>query len=110
QLIQNIRRLNPTYEQVIQPTAWDLRKIQEQVVADDQTVLLEFSLGSEKSYLWAVTRSGIRSYELPNEGTIDPLARRVHKLLSTPPMDDANNELSSAVQELARMVLWPASE
>ena len=110
QLIQNIRRLNPSYEQVIEPTAWNLRKIQEQVVADDQTVMLEFSLGSEKSYLWAVTRSEIKSYELPNEGTIDPLARRVHKLLSTPPLNNADNELSGAVQDLARMVLWPARE
>jgi CHAT domain-containing protein len=73
-------------------------------------VVLEFSLGSEKSYLWAVTRSEIKSYELPNERTIDPLARRVHKLLSTPPLNDADNELPSAVQELARMVLWPARE
>ena len=110
QIIQHIRSLNPSYDQVIEPTAWNLRKIQQQVITDDQTVLLEFSLGSEKSYVWAVTRSGITSYELPNEATIDPLARRVHKLLSTPPLNNADNELSSAVQDLARMVLWPASE
>src|SRR6185369_397556 len=40
QLIQDIRRRNPSYEQVIQPTAWKLGKIQQQVVADDQTVVL----------------------------------------------------------------------
>src|SRR5262249_37717432 len=95
---------------VIEPSAWKLRKIQEQVVADDQTVLLEFSLGSEKSYLWAVTRSGITSYELPGEEVIDPLARRVQKLLSTPPLNDADTDLSNAVQELARLVLWPAAQ
>jgi len=110
QLIQKIRSLNPSYEQIIEPTAWKLGKIQQQVVADDQTVVLEFSLGSEKSYLWAVTHSGIKSYELPSEGTIDSLARRVHKLLSATPTNDADNELSSATQELARMVLWPAGE
>jgi CHAT domain-containing protein len=71
---------------------------------------LEFSLGSEKSYVWAVTRSGIKSYELPNEETIDPLARRVHKLLSSPPLNSTENDLSSAVQDLARMVLWPVGE
>jgi CHAT domain-containing protein len=110
QLIQDIRGRNPSYEQVIQPTAWNLRKIQEQVITDDQTVLLEFSLGSEKSYLWVVTRSDIKSYELPNEETIDPLARRVHKLLSTPPMNDTKNDLSTAVEDLARVILWPATE
>ena len=110
QLIQGIRSRNPSYEQAIQPTAWDLGQIQQQVVTDDQTVLLEFSLGEEKSYLWAVTRSGIRSYELPNEKQIDDLARRVHKLLSTIPVSDNDSELTGAVQELARTILWPAAE
>jgi len=110
QIIQDIRARNASYAQVIQPTAWDLNKIQQQVVADDQTVLLEFSLGEEKSYLWAVTRSGIKSYELPNEQQIENLATRVHKLLSTPPLTDNDTNLSSAVQDLARMILWPAAE
>jgi len=110
QLIHDIYSRNPGYEQVIQPTAWDLRKIQEQVVANDQTVLLEFSLGEEKSYLWAVTRSRITSYELPNQEQIHKVATRVHKLLSTTPLADNDNELSTAIQELAQMILWPASE
>jgi CHAT domain-containing protein/tetratricopeptide (TPR) repeat protein len=110
QLIQDIRSRNPSYEQVIQPTAWDLRKIQEKVIADDQTVLLEYSLGSEKSYVWAVTRSGITNYELPNEKTIDPVARRVHKLLSSPPLNGSDTELASAAQELAVMILSPVTE
>lgn len=110
QLINDIRSRNPGYEQVIQPSAWDLHKIQEQVVADDQTVLLEYSLGSEKSYVWAVTRSGIRSYELPDEETIDKLASRVRKLLSSRPQKDAENDLTSATQELAQMILWPIGE
>ncbi|HSL52863.1 MAG TPA: CHAT domain-containing protein, partial [Pyrinomonadaceae bacterium] len=110
QIIQDIRSRNPSYEQVIRPTAWDLRKIQDQVIADDQTVLLEYSLGSEKSYVWAVTRSGITSYELPNEKTIDPVARRVHKLLSSPPLNGSDAELTSAAQELAVMILSPVTE
>ena len=110
QLIQDIRSRNPSYERVIQPKAWDLRKVQRQVIADDDTVLLEFSLGSEKSYVWAVTRSNIKSYELPNEETIDQLARRLHKLLSSPALNGGEGELTTAAEELARMVLWPAAE
>ncbi|HEY4423479.1 MAG TPA: CHAT domain-containing tetratricopeptide repeat protein [Pyrinomonadaceae bacterium] len=109
EVLNEIRKRNPSYEQVLSPTAWELPKIQQQVVTDDHTVLLEFSLGSEKSYLWTVTRSEIESYELPNEEQIDTLARRVHKLLSTPPMNGANNELSSAIQELSQMILSPAA-
>jgi len=110
QLIKDIRTRNPSYEQVIKPTAWNLAKIQEQVVADDQTVLLEYSLGSERSYLWAITRYGINSYELPAEEQIGKVAERVYKLLSKPPLDNTDSELSGAVQELARMILLPAGE
>ena len=110
QLILEIRARDSSYEQVIQPTAWNLSKIQGQVVADDQTVLLEYSLGSEKSYLWAITRYGIKSYELPAEEQIANVAGRVYKLLSKPPLDNTESELSSAVQQLAQMILSPAGE
>ncbi len=109
-VVAEIRSLNPSYEQVIKPTAWDLARIQKEVVADDQTTLLEFSIGSEKSYLWAITRSSIKSYELPNEEEIIKVAERVRKSLVTAPLSNTEDELSNAVQELARTILWPASE
>jgi tetratricopeptide (TPR) repeat protein len=66
QVTETIRARYPSYEQLTQPVGWNLRRIQEQVIADDQTVLLEYSLGEEKSYVWAVTRDGVKSYELPS--------------------------------------------
>ncbi len=109
-IINDIRARNPSYEQIIRPTAWNLTRIQQQVVANDQTVLLEYSLGSQKSYLWAITRYGMKSYELPAEEQIAKVADRVHKLLSKPPLDNTESELSSAVHELAQMILLPAGE
>ena len=110
QLIQEIRTRNPSYEQVIQPTAWNLAKIQEQVVADDQTVLLEYSLGSEKSYLWAITRSEIKSYELPDVKRITEVTERVYNLLKDLPSGNTDAELPAAVQDLAQIVLFPARD
>ena len=110
QLIQQIRTRNPSYEQVIQPTAWNVAKIQEQVVADDQTVLLEYSLGSEKSYLWAITRSQIYSYELPDAQRITEVSERVYNLLKSMPSSNTDSELAAAVRDLAQMVLFPARE
>src|SRR5215213_1490560 len=46
----------PAYDQITQPRSWDLVRIQEQVVNDDDTILLEYILGSDKSYVWATTR------------------------------------------------------
>jgi tetratricopeptide (TPR) repeat protein len=64
-LADTVRARYPAYQQLNQPTAWDLRQIQDQVIADDHTVLLEYSLGADKSYVWAVTKTKVTSYELP---------------------------------------------
>src|SRR5213075_298037 len=112
QLLAEIRARNPSYEQIIRPTAWELSRIQQQVIPDDQTVLLEYSIGSEKSYLWTITRNEIKSHELPDESKIADVADRVSKLLKTAPSASGNTEteLTAAAQELAQMIIWPAAE
>jgi CHAT domain-containing protein len=49
---------------------------------DDDTLLLEYALGDEKSYLWAVTRSSLTSHELPPRAEIEGAAREVYRLLT----------------------------
>ena len=110
QLIKQIQALNPSYERNIAPTAWELRIIQEQVITDDHTVLLAYSLGSEKSYLWAITRSGIDSYELPPEEQIVQAANRVYGSLKINPLSQPTNDLTTAAQALSQMILSPAAE
>ena len=110
QVIQQIRTLNPRYEQVIQPSAWNLSMIQNQIIVDDDTVLLEYSLGAKRSYLWAITRTGITSYSLPGEEQIFDLAVRVYSLLKERPQGNTDYELSSAAEQLANVVLFPARE
>jgi len=58
-----------------------MREIQESVL-DEKTLLLEYSLGDERSYLWAVTKTGMTSHELPPRDKIESLARRVRELLT----------------------------
>lgn len=107
QVNETIRARYPAYEQITQPAAWDLRRIQEKVVADDQTVLLEYSLGADKSYVWAVTHNSIKSYELPAQTKINEAAERVYNLLATPPGANTADEFTPAALELSRMVLSP---
>jgi CHAT domain-containing protein/tetratricopeptide (TPR) repeat protein len=109
QLLKQIHALSPSYERKSAPTAWDLQTIQDQVIADDQTVLLTYSLGSEKSYVWAVTRSGIESHELPAEEQIVKAANRVYELLKTNPLRGTNNELTVAARELSQIILAPVA-
>jgi CHAT domain-containing protein len=109
QVNETIRERYPSYEQITRPTSWNLRQIQEQVIADDQTVLLEYSLGSDRSHVWAVTRDSIQSYNLPARALISEAAQRVHKLLASPPGPDQAKELTPAIQGLSRMVLSPVA-
>ena len=110
QVIEDIKARNSTYDQIIRPTAWELSSIQTQVIPDDQTMLLEYSLGSEKSYVWVITRSGIQSFELPDEERIAGVANRVYAALKTAPLAGADQELAAAAQELAQIILWPVAQ
>jgi CHAT domain-containing protein/tetratricopeptide (TPR) repeat protein len=76
-----IRAASPRYAEMIQPHPLNLAEIREQVI-DDQTVLLEYYLGEERSYLWAVTSTSIKSYELPKRAVIDAAARQVYESLT----------------------------
>ncbi|MEP0840530.1 CHAT domain-containing protein [Coleofasciculus sp. FACHB-64] len=79
----DIRAKSPRYAALTQPKPLTLEKIQQQVL-DDDTLLLEYSLGEERSYLWAVTKTGIASYELPKRAEIELAARGFYELLNTP--------------------------
>ncbi|HEV2801847.1 MAG TPA: CHAT domain-containing protein, partial [Pyrinomonadaceae bacterium] len=109
QVAETIRTRYPAYEQITEPVAWSLSRIQEEVVADEQTLLLEYSLGETKSYVWAVTRGGLKSYELPARHLVSEAARKVYQLLSSPPRAGVAGELTQAVDELGRMILSPVA-
>ena len=51
-----IRINSPRYAAITQPQPLSLKEIQQQVL-DENTLLLEYSLGKDKSYLWAVGKT-----------------------------------------------------
>jgi CHAT domain-containing protein len=109
EVAEAIRARHPAFERVTRPTAWEVRRIQEEVVADPETVLLEYSLGETRGYVWAVTRERFVSRELPPRERVDAAAAEVYNLLSAPP--DASNAaaLDAAARELSRLVLAPVA-
>jgi CHAT domain-containing protein len=100
----------PSYGQMNAPPSWDLHRIQEQVVANDDTVLLEYSIGTDRSYAWAITRNNLVSYELPTKAEITEAAQKVYRLLSTPPDAGSETELAHASNELSKLVLAPLAK
>ncbi|MEK6279563.1 MAG: CHAT domain-containing protein [Acidobacteriota bacterium] len=107
QVSETIQKHYPAYQQITHPTGWTLREIQEKVIVDDETVLLEYSLGAERSYVWAITQNEITNYEIPAKAVITEAAHKVYELLTTAPGEATGNALARAAQELSEKVLSP---
>jgi CHAT domain-containing protein/Tfp pilus assembly protein PilF/uncharacterized glyoxalase superfamily protein PhnB len=114
-----IRSQSPRYAALTQPQPLSLNEVQKQVL-DDDTLLLEYMLGEERSYLWAITRSEVSSFELPGRAQIEDAARRFHALLTAnqPVAGDtfdrrqarvaeANTHISEAAAAFSKLVLGP---
>lgn len=109
QVTNTIRERYPAYDHISQAGGWTLNQIQQQVIADDDTVLLEYSLGMEKSFVWAVTRDHIKSYELPRRADIDEAAQRVYRLLISAGDAEKADELRRATRALGQLILLPVA-
>ena len=81
-----IRSQSPRYASLMQPRPPSLQEIQAELRGDD-TILLEYAMGEEKSYVWAVTSDSFSGYELPARAQIEELIREVHRLLTARPSD-----------------------
>jgi len=68
-----IRAASPRYASLTAPQPQSLADIQQKVL-DDGTVLLEYSLASDSSCLFAVTSSSVGLFKLPRRSDLDKLA------------------------------------
>jgi CHAT domain-containing protein len=115
-----IRAASPRYAALTQPRPLTLAEIQRQAL-DEETMLLEYALGEDRSFLWAVTKTSHSSFELPKRAAIEEAAKRVYGLLTaragTVPNEteaqrqarfaEADAEYAKASMELSRMLLAP---
>ena len=74
------RKTSPRYAELKYPQPLGLPEIQRML--DSETMLIEYSLGEERSYLWAVTPTGVESFELPKRAEIEALARQSYEWLA----------------------------
>src|SRR5262249_37551660 len=75
-----IRKDNPHYGALVQPQPLRLAEIQQQL--DDDTLLLEYKLGDERSWLWAITNRTLKSYELPKREQIEQGTAQIRQQLT----------------------------
>ena len=120
QVQAQIRTASPRYAALTQPQPLTVKEIQ-QTVLDPDSLLLEYSLGEERSFLWAITPTSLTSFALPNRAKVEAAARRVYGLLTaanrqaqdeTPReyrarLAKTEVEYAQATSELSNMLLAP---
>ena len=85
------------------PTSASLREIQASL--DDDTILLEFFLGKQRSYLWAVTKDDISSYVLPPQSQIDLASRQFYEYLTNPSLRVRPDSTAQMGMNLSQLIL-----
>jgi CHAT domain-containing protein/predicted negative regulator of RcsB-dependent stress response len=103
QLQAQIRTRHPNYAALMQAPTLELKDIQQALDAD--TVLLEYFLSRERSYVWAITATTTASVELPPGKTIEALAQQAYAALTYRNQPDLEQTRAGrrGLAELARL-------
>lgn len=114
-----VRAASPRYAALTRPQPPDVKQIQTQLL-DADTALVEYALGSERSYAFVLTATTFDAYELPKASEIDEAAREVYALLTAryPASKEtaaaykrrvaaADARFEESAAKLSRMVLAP---
>lgn len=125
QLDQEIRRLNhqlreakgqirnqsPRFAELKEPEPIELARLQREIL-DGDTLLLEFFLGEEQSYLWAVTDDAFESHALPGKSALEAMALKLRRRLTSLETliqhrrtVDGDRELRSRIEEMSWLLL-----
>ena len=110
-----IRNTTPHYAGLTQPQALTVADIQQQIL-DKDTILIEYQLGDDNSYMWSVAHEKIKGYRLPKRSVIEALSKRVYELmtarqnrLSASATNTNDALLRTESQKLSNMLLGPAA-
>jgi CHAT domain-containing protein/tetratricopeptide (TPR) repeat protein len=76
-----IRAKSPKYAALTQPSTLTVDDIQRSLL-DSDTVLLEYALGQERSYVWSITQDTFEARVLPARSVIEAAVRRGYRQLS----------------------------
>jgi CHAT domain-containing protein len=103
----DLRAADPRYAALTQPRPW--RAAEMRGLLDRDTLLLEYRLGEERSYLWAVTPDSLKSFELPGRAAIEKVASLVCDLLAHSGSSMAERSAAPRLAELSRLLLGPVA-
>ncbi len=88
-LENQIKAASPRLNSLVHTRSLTLDEVQRRVL-DDETALLEYSLGEQSSYLWVITRQNAAVFKLPAGSTMDQLAMDLRAQLIPPRLQRRN--------------------
>jgi len=121
QVTAAIRNSSPAYAALTQPNPLGLKEIQAQL--DPDTLLLEYSLGTDRSYLWVISNNSLKTFQLPKRGDIEAGARELYQSLTARSVGKAletsqdradriakaDQQSRELIEQFSGMVLSPAA-
>ncbi len=95
-----IRKTSPRFAELKPPEPLSVAEVQ-RTLLDEESLLLVYALGDERSYLWSVSRQGLTGYELDPRGKIESIAEDFAKLLpqTKPARQKSRARLGSELSE-----------
>ena len=100
-----IRAKSPRYAALTQPQP--LKSAQIQQLLDDRTLLLEYSLGKERSYLWVVSKTDVKSYQLPKRKEIEAATKQFYSTITNPRFRNNPQRVEAVGIPLSKILLTP---
>jgi CHAT domain-containing protein/Tfp pilus assembly protein PilF len=121
ELQARIRSTSPGYAALTEPQPLSAKDVQN--LLDSQTLLLEYALGPERSYVIAVNSDSISAFALPKRDDVETAVRHLYGLVTARNLTvkdetaahrqqrlaQAEIEFPKAAASLSRMVLGPVS-
>lgn len=115
-----IRRQSPAYAAITEPQPLAVSDVR--ALLDAHTVLLEIAPGDTRSWLFAVTSTGLETFPLPPRHALDGAARDLHRLLTAREpvrgetaesrerrVRSADRDLAERARTLSTMVIGPVA-
>lgn len=117
-----IRQNSPRYSALTQPVPLNLQEIQSRLL-DQDTLLLEYALGEDRSYVFLVSATSLKTFELPKREDIEKASRGVYDLVTASErvvpqetleqrnkrLEQADSDYNAAAAALSRMLLGPVA-
>jgi CHAT domain-containing protein/Tfp pilus assembly protein PilF len=104
-----ILEASPHHADLTQPRILTAAEVQSGLL-DAQTLVLEYALGPERSFLWVISASTVRSAELPPRGEIDRSVGELLELLRAGPQPLAKGRLDRVAAHLGATLLGQAGD